>query len=625
MTRSSRQGARTIRRWAGLAAALPLSCSLLVPASAQTPPLITSALPSGLTEAPPASIADMTADVPSVGSLTGVTTEPARQSDLQVVLDEVDPVVPRTDAPVTLRGRVLNSGTQDVPLTLIGAHASWSALIGRDEVAGWVDGQLERETGWLLGQAEIGPEVGAGATVDFEITIPAEELARIPGDLAPLAVRLEVTHVVYEEILPPSVDDGEEGDGEEGDADVDPATPSVGSPLPDSPNPDAVTVEDEAEDGDDADEKEDDEPPEPLRIPVEITALSELRTVLSVSRVERIEQPLHTSWIVPLTLPGDVNLMSTDPATRVESWYAAVGPDSPSATWLSAWDLPSTTFLVDPALLTMLNPTPELIQAVPAGEGGEDDEPPDVSDEAEQPEPTPASSPTTESTTPSDSGPNEDSLQTTESPATSSPPGTDIGAPATQDPTSPASTRQPEPTPEPTSEPTSEPTTSPAPEPPPSISVDHVRTAQRELAAGLNGLPVDQLWWLPTDDLDVMVLREYAAQVDVDLLTHLLTRLPISEDTDLIRLWQQGRQDVIWPMLPSSSQEDLEELRDLWQLREASVDLPPTHRGGGELAAVIVPRETFDGAPEAPVRQAARTQSHFDKIRNNKQFQQIVG
>ena len=25
------------------------------------------------------------------------------------------------------------------------------------------------------------------------------------------------------------------------------------------------------------------------------------------------------------------------------------------------------------------------------------------------------------------------------------------------------------------------------------------------------------------------------------------------------------------------------------------------------------------------VRQAARTQSHFDKIRNNKQFQQIVG
>jgi hypothetical protein len=112
---------------------------------------------------------------------------------LRVVLDELDPTVPHVGEPLTLRGRIVNDSTQRRRLSLVTVRSAWLPLASRAEIASWLEGVDQRETGWVLGQDAVGPVVVPGAAVPFRVEVPEWGLNAVPGDLAVLAVEIEAT------------------------------------------------------------------------------------------------------------------------------------------------------------------------------------------------------------------------------------------------------------------------------------------------------------------------------------------------------------------------------------------------------------------------------------------------
>ncbi|HET8595257.1 MAG TPA: DUF6049 family protein [Intrasporangium sp.] len=267
-----------------------------------------------------------------------------------------------------------------------------------------------------------------------------------------------------------------------------------------------------------------------------------LRTFLSwQSRKEYV--PLEIATVLPVTLPPDARLFSTDESTRVAAWQAAIGPDSRVRHLIEGSAGHEVTLAVDPSVFG-----PSV-----AGSG------PPVS----------GSTPTAPGTSPAPgqtSGP----ASGTPSAAPSSGPGADgsgaAGAPtAVGAATGATGSAAASPIPTPSSPAPSTPapdTTSPAG--PPSIAGRAVTELGDQLVAQLRGR---QVWALPYADADL------AAGVEVDPTNGVLRDLVNRSSVVARRLDHSVRADVVLPadgLLPTGREAALATLLQGTRLGKAA-------------------------------------------------------
>lgn len=446
--------------------------------------------------------------------------------DLRVVLDEVEPVVIRPGQPLRLRGRVVNDGDslqrpEAVTLRLAGTEPR-----SRQQVADWVAGRTPLEGATTLGDDTVGPILPPGQEMPFAITVPTDTLRDLGDEPRALATELSVA------VRPPGR----------------PASSPALSQV------------------------------DPADVPT-------LRTVLTSSGRDPVEAPLETSWLVPLTLPGDPALVSSDPRTHTRAWWEAVGPSSTIRGWLDGLGVEDVTWVVDPAVLDPVRPsrslaTPRVEDEDPGDEDGAADAPDDdatstaapTSPGTEDPasatgSPSPAPAPTKD---PDDSNDPDDTTATAEPPDLEDP----------EDPT----TGAPEPT---------------APPSPAQVDATWVNAALSAVRADLAAAGPDGLWWLPAGDPDLSVLL--ARDLTVQEAGAVLRTDPTVEVEDP-ELASRGR-TVAWPTSPAPTDNDLSRLTHL--LLQAD---------GTDDPLVVVPREAYTGDTAALPRRGAAVVTDIDDL-----------
>ncbi|MDO5739153.1 MAG: DUF6049 family protein [Ornithinimicrobium sp.] len=503
----------------------------------------------------------------------------ANDGQLQILLDDVEPTVPRRGDPVVLRGHIVNGSTTSRRVNTLVVDASWTTLRDRRAIDRWV-GDPEspgREATWRLGQDTVGPVVAAGAQIPFTVTLEAEVLAGLPADPGVLALELETFDAPPAEVA--TVADSSASQQVEQD---------VGSTM--------------------------------------------LRTVLVVTGTELVDQPLGMSWLVPLTVPADPDLSDPVEKVRNRAWVEATGPGSPARTWLERMDVPGITWMVDPALLVARHPQSALVVSPPEPSQAPDSQPtPEPTTDLTQ-EPAPPTATTTaapgvsgtgapaptgqdgaEASTGADGsgGANSDDTATSDDSAavTSGEPGT---------PSAPSTTGEDSPP--------------PAPDIPTKRSVEDVLVTLRGLLAAH---PDDNLWWLPTDDPDLAAMVGLERDSTVSERTRatmaaLLERSP-QGSVQVERLLRRGRTDIAWPLLPTATPTDLRLLQTLWSAASTtsptSTASPPSAATPSRtsdqdsaasamttrvtssqdeegLRAVVLPRESVTGSTDAPTTRA---------------------
>lgn len=453
---------------------------------------------------------------------------------LRVVLDSVTPVVLRPDSPATLSGRVINSSTSAARLSGVTLSASTSTLGSRQEVMDWVERGVDRTTGWVLGEDTVGPLVPGEGEVGFSVTVPGATLGALPDGPAAVAVRIRA---------------GTDGDGS-----------SEGR-------------EDGAVEG------------------------AELRTVLTSSAGDAVDIPLQMSWVVPLTLPPDPDLVNPDPAAHARAWTEAVGADSAARTWLDHLRLPDVTWLVDPALLVAPRPEPSIASATPDEDEGGDVQ----TDEGETPQGETTNGETTTGDPPGgrsgSTGPRGGTGDGTGT-STRTGDGSEDDGTATGPPPDGTATGQP-----PDDGTATEP---PADGPPGEETPDEVAQALDELRERLAKTPEDGLWWLPTGDPDLARLASDPAPSS-DRVEGLLSRSAPGEEVPaaVTALLRRGRGHVLWPALTGPTTDDLRRVLDLFPADAGPSSTRSLATSPARPEVVLVQREAFTASSAVAPRRGA--------------------
>ncbi|WP_289018689.1 DUF6049 family protein [uncultured Ornithinimicrobium sp.] len=167
--------ARRVRR-AGTGATTGLvAAALLLPAAAAGTP------------APPVPAGPPGAPVPP----EVVVGQEAPAEGIRIVLDEVDPVVPRAGEPLELRGRVVNDGDSRRRLTSLTASTTWQPLGSREAVTDWVEAtDPSLVAGHVIGDDTIGPVLAPGRELPFTVRVPEGSLAGLVADRGVVGLQL---------------------------------------------------------------------------------------------------------------------------------------------------------------------------------------------------------------------------------------------------------------------------------------------------------------------------------------------------------------------------------------------------------------------------------------------------
>ncbi|UJH70054.1 DUF6049 family protein [Ornithinimicrobium sp. INDO-MA30-4] len=70
----------------------------------------------------------------------------------------------------------------------------------------------------------------------------------------------------------------------------------------------------------------------------------QMRTVLPWYDAEPADEPVQVSWVVPLTVPAEPELLSGDVDTRTQAWLDTLADDGPTRSWVSALSDEDATF-----------------------------------------------------------------------------------------------------------------------------------------------------------------------------------------------------------------------------------------------------------------------------------------
>lgn len=462
--------------------------------------------------------------------------EEERESDgVRIVLDEVAPAVARVGEPLTLRGHIVNEGDQRRRLRMVTVRAAWSPLVTRADVTHWLEGRDERDTGWFLGQDDVGPVVVPGASVPFAVTVPETGLDALPGDLAVLALEIVASAE---------------------------AEPGSAGPLPE---------------------------PVGLRTVVTATRTDRVATPLDTAWVVPLTLPADPD----LTSRDDTDrhrawAAATGPGSPLRTWLEDLA--LPSVTWLVD---PSVLVPVDPAddlaeedpeetpgsggdgtddpgttsAPTPTGPAGTDDPAVTSAPGEEDGSDPGTDRNATQDDPD--GSPGDADGSGEDAGPREDgeaAATTTaahdDASGTASPGGLEEGQHLGSGPDDPD-----------------------AP-----VTAADVTNGLVDLRDLLAGVDADQLWWTPVGDPDVAALLEEAQS---PATARTVLGLPMAGTVASVeRLLRRGRSDVAWPVLAAPDTEQVVALDRYWAARTATpeglagVVVPRESLSGGSNAMI---------------------------------------
>lgn len=279
----------------------------------------------------------------------------------------------------------------------------------------------------------------------------------------------------------------------------------------------------------------------------------QMRTVLPWYDAQPADEPVQVSWVVPLTVPAEPELLSGDVDTRTQAWLDTLADDGSTRSWVSALSDEDATFLIDPALLLPLAPVGSL------------DAP------AEQlPMPLPTDVITLGPEPSSDARSGDDASASTEGGNSDEAAETLVPGPTL-------------PTPEP-----------PAVEPTPgdglnALNITELQRAELEFYQELADVGSDRLWFLPTADPDVAALLDLDA--DADLVDHLLTERRASGSRVGSDIIDAGRHDIAFPQWSQVATEDLADLSAIW----------PT----AQTPSVLVPSEAVANSKDAGVSTVA--------------------
>ena len=285
-----------------------------------------------------------------------------------------------------------------------------------------------------------------------------------------------------------------------------------------------------------------------------------LRSTLVSAGGEEVEEPLDTSWVVPLTLPPDPDLLSPTEQTHAQAWVSAVGPDSAISGWVTDLAVPGVTYVVDPSTLVGARPAPAL--RTPPEQGT------DPADTGADPLPAPSPDAVT-STTEAPDGGSDAATKTVPAPVPDDPATTQSASP-------PAQTEEAEAAP---------------------ATAAEVDQAVATLRTQLAGLPDDQVWWLPSEDPDVV--RMVADRPPQDQLGRLLSTQPAGAQDTLAPLLSTGRHDVAWPVDPAPDADAVTQISDLFRSARDEDDTAPG------LGVVLLARESLTADSGAAPRRGA--------------------
>ncbi len=281
---------------------------------------------------------------------------------MQVRLERVEPAIATPDTELTLTGTVQNLGLTTLTDPEVRVQVAYRGLDTRSALAGWADGSSTIAPGRTVATTDLSGPLEPDATRSFRLTVEEGEIEP-PFEFATL-----------------------------------PMTLSVGSAT--------------AEGGVDG-------------VPG-LSELGSLRTFLPWDLGGDFRHnPIDLAWVVPLTLPADADLFSTDARVRAQAWQAAVGPQSRVQQLMDGLADAPVTWMVDPSLLSPAEPseTPPGAPEEPTGQPPAESEPP--------PDPDPTGTQASPTETP-DTEDTEDPEDTetpndTEEPATPEPTGTPDG------------------------------------------------------------------------------------------------------------------------------------------------------------------------------------------------------
>lgn len=436
--------------------------------------------------------------------------------ELRVDVTGLDPVVLAPDRPLTVSGTIHNVSDTEFEDLVVLVRMAPRPLGGRDAIGTFLGavGEDEADAGLVRATAHLPGTLGPDEEVAFSATVE-------PGVLEP-----EFTHGV----LPLTVQ----------------------------------ALETRIFDGPTSQFSADNEPAPPWDPTAFIEPRGESRLPVPWATDDADLTPLPTSWLIPLTLPSDPDLVSPEAADQDAAWHEALGPDSATAAWLAeATDLP-VTYAVEPGLVS---PPEELVPLAEPFPG--DDVAPG------EPSPTPSPGTSTPAPQPSTSSRTTDGPEATDTTAgpdtevTTAPPGED-------GPTTDATTTPPGGEPEESEDPGAE-----------DRDLLSARLREALVARADGGAAV---WSLPPADLDVAALQDAGA--DAGTIAALLdagTQQPLTE----------ARTDVAWPLTSSYGDVLVTESAAAW---EASA-LDP-------LAAMVLPASTLsddDGDSDDSVSVARHT------------------
>lgn len=237
---------------------------------------------------------------------------PAADTPVQVHLASVTPAVATPGSPVTLTGTVRNTGGEPVPRPVLRVRVSDRGLDTRDRVAAWADGSDTGPAGSERARVSLGRALGPGASRSFRL--------RIKGDAIHPGLSFGTLPMTVDLLEGPAPRIGGKHRGASG------------------------TGADGPVDG-------------------------SLRTFLPWNRGGDYK-PVDISWVMPLTLPPDVALFSTDPRERAVAWQDAIGPGSSIDALLTGTAGAQVTYLLDQGLVTpQLPPSPSGASSSPSSSG----------------------------------------------------------------------------------------------------------------------------------------------------------------------------------------------------------------------------------------------------------------
>lgn len=440
------------------------------------------------------------------GAATPAHANAPSTGELRVELADISPAVAGPGEDVTVSGTVRNVSAEPFEDLVVLVRAAPRDLGGRDALESWENGSdtgdagLVRATAHLQGELAPGEERPFTAVLDDGALTPDLALGTLPLTL---------------HVLPGSDFDGPTGEFSDENEPVPPWDPTAN-----------------------------------------ILPRGEQRGLLPWADPEADVEPLRTSWLVPLTVPADLDLFSLDPAEQDAAWVAALGPGSPADAWLrEATDLP-VTYAVEPGLLEPVSDLVPLTEPVP----GDEDLPTDPEEPVDPTEPA----------TP-------DPGEGDQSPASATPPG-----PETSDATAgPA---------DPTDPPTEDPGVAAPVDDEQTLLAADLRRTLLERAEGGAGL-----WSLPVADLDVAALQDaganaarIAAMLDVGSGTGAPVEGEGTQVEDADADLPDARRDIAWPLTSSYGDTLVTGSAEAW----AASTL-------GDLGGIVLPASTLSSADAA--------------------------